>query len=152
MITGMKTLKYVLLAPIFATLASLASGFQSYQVRLERLTDSQSGTFVVTNLRRPEKIVVRLAGIEVAPTKEAKDFLQKKVEGRTFKLAVTGVRKDGTLEGVLSYWILDQKFFVNSELVRAGFARLDGEPAALPDDAVADFRNAADNANRVTSR
>jgi endonuclease YncB( thermonuclease family) len=145
----MKTLKSAVISTLLFASVSLAAELPTYQVRTERVTDSQSATFVITSLRRPEKIKVRLAGINVHPSKQASAFLENLLVNRALGLTITGQQKDGTFDGVLSYWIADQKLFVNSELVKAGYATLVPLDADVPEEIAASLNDAVSGAKRL---
>jgi len=137
---------------LFATLlaltcASFAADLQTYHVRPERVLDGDTAIFVVTDGRFTNtKIKVRLAGVDAPEMKtkrsapgqsfalDAKMHFEQLLDQRGLRLTVTGTNsKQGLVYGVLDYWIMDQKFVVNAEMVRAGYADVyDSTLAVIP--------------------
>jgi micrococcal nuclease len=137
---------------VLCALASLpvsAAHSRSYNVRVDHIVDGDTGVFVIDEPGLPSrKIKVRLAGVDAPEVKrsrstpgqpfglDAKRFLEEQTDYRLLQLTVLREEpRKGYVVGVIEYWILDQKFMVNAELVRSGLADV-YEPTlgALPAD------------------
>jgi endonuclease YncB( thermonuclease family) len=146
----MKTYLRVLVPLLVFSCASLAADLQTYNVRVQRVLDGDTGVFVITEGRfRNTVLKVRLAGVDAPEMKvnraapgqsfalDAKMHFDQLVDDRVVKLTVTAQDdKAGVTYGVLHYWIGDRKHVINAELVRSGFAeKYDATLSAIPDDA-----------------